>query len=381
MGAHREPLGQAAALSKSSKDYWGDATAEAVKAFSEMYSAAGSNKEQQSARIRSYVEHFGVDGPQADFRWMLAAPNCLLDSGGKRPHYPARAVALSQICECEVRAFLRDRKKFHRYYNALLWSQMFLIGKDRQGDHLGILMDKPAAGDDVQDVDWWFARRCMLFFHATGRDDLLDHVPAEKITRQYKEWYDWVRKNRVYMRPDPTDPIWRLDDAAKKAAVYFPDFKTVFLPPPLGFPRGHFPIGAIRCPHQPQRLLYLWPGPVGDGKGSQKLRKPIHRAQLALGVVQVSVTFPLAAVRLRQPLVPWRVAEEPRTQPQTSHKASWGGAIPMRFQFTGYRLDGKRGLLVVLAGASPHLDQSPWCHQPTTLAVRSSKRGCSGRYL
>ncbi len=78
---------------------------------------------------------------------------------------------------------------------------------------------------------WDFARRCMLLYYATGRDDLLDNVAPETLGDEFDSWYKWFKENRPYLRAEPTGPRWRLDAEAKASDEKYQAFDDFALRP------------------------------------------------------------------------------------------------------------------------------------------------------
>ncbi|UCG48790.1 MAG: hypothetical protein JSU94_03230, partial [Phycisphaerales bacterium] len=247
--------------------------------------------EEQLTRV---IHQFGKRGPLADMKLCLADASLMIpqqynqpiplyyssNEQEKKPELEKIAAKyrdmLNLVCKIQVRMFLKDPDLLERYYNVVIWSEVFL--KDHGPMEMGqwwSLLRKLGLDWDSMDGDdyWWYAREFVLLAHATGRDDLLRDGDSMELYEACEKWRAWmwtnIWKDTSWTRffPHPDKPIWVERDSllavgrglVKKPSLPFPDWDMKVLPPP------------------PKRSLsaiseYEWAEPFGDRIGVLEVR-------------------------------------------------------------------------------------------------------------
>lgn len=232
--------------------YWVAVLDEAASLFAQLTRV---EPERRRANLRRFAAEFGRHGPQADFRWVLAAGEHLVTAGPRRP-WPgddersrlARDV-MRDLHEAMVREFLARPESLHRFYRAVLWSPYVFTDRNNEfSDRLNFTTEGLLGKEGRPDDYCWHSLNALLFMHATARDDLLKDAAPERIGEVFRQWTDWMAENGPDLRPNSKTWHWEIDLAAKtsrsgdarwaegRGLPMFPDRPTSPLPDWEGVP-------------------------------------------------------------------------------------------------------------------------------------------------
>jgi len=237
--------------------YWLRVAGDAMSTFDEMMEGSGA-----AEKLGYFVDQFGVHGPQADMRWLLAAPGATLNRCGgpegglcsadsERGRKERRVRLL--LAEFQVKAFLKDPEKLARYYQAVAWNDQLLRPVVLSGQVYSVKRFFPNTPERPE--YWWYARDFMVFAYATGRQDLLAGMKCTELQGQFLNWLEWfVKEDGPYLRPSVDGPYWYVDEGEKRRQEgYVPFIKKLDLPPLVKVPEYPFP--DWKGPPPPHRFV------------------------------------------------------------------------------------------------------------------------------
>lgn len=187
--------------------------------------------------LEYFVNQFGKDGPQADMRWLISARSMMLTANRTgRPYYDKKDFQLRRaqliFAELQVRQFLKSPKLLDHYYHSVIWFN-HMFADTFFPAYLGNVVRNMQEDTNNNDEYWWYAQNFVLMVHATGRDDLLKNANPEDLKPQFKEWFEWFKKNGMYLRPSSNSISWDIDKGEKRRKEGYVPFLLKHQLPPL----------------------------------------------------------------------------------------------------------------------------------------------------
>lgn len=210
---------------------WEQEAVDPAVAFNKLYDVEDAAKRREI--LTFFVDQFGKHGWEADFRWIMAAPYCIVASHGRyTPLTPISKRAEMQnaisdeVCELIVLRCLREPEFLRRYYHAVAWSRAFL-GNERLRNALtqpfAVLgaMEHTAEGFRKQTpgTRWWFARNYILLAYAFSQEERLKSPDEISFAEQFGGLDRWFKENQLYIRPNHAEYRWQLDEDAQRRQI------------------------------------------------------------------------------------------------------------------------------------------------------------------
>jgi len=203
--------------------------------------------------LEYYVNQFGKYGAQTDMRWLLAARSHLLPANRRIQPDQDKKIRRMQLIftELQVRQFLKEPQLLARYYHSVIWFNNMFADINFPVFLGNVYRNMKESTKD--DNYWWYAQNFVLMAHATGRDDLLKDVKPEDLKPRFQQWFEWFRKNGMYLRASPNSIYWVLDKGEKsRKEGYVPFVLKQTLPPLKVHPEYPFPDWKGPKPTMPQ---------------------------------------------------------------------------------------------------------------------------------
>ncbi len=215
------------AAKRGDVEYWLPIYDSAADEFSML-----SQGDRRLERISGFVEKFGKDGAESDFRWMLASLHRTIPKNGAYSPLernfagdPVEGADFAEetlaFCEAQVKLLVEDPKLRERYYRFILWSGMY-FGKGDVDTATGVRYGyvKGRLAKDRRPKDYWYlARDVVLLTHALGRSDLLTNADCRKMAEQFDRLDKWVNDNEQYFVVNKISHTWAVDGDAKMKGI------------------------------------------------------------------------------------------------------------------------------------------------------------------
>ena len=244
----------AAMTQQQANDLWGDTMSRCERRFRSLLRTP-----DRRTLIARFVRHFGTEGDEADFAWLVSFYGGMVDYAPRftsvfprkgEAELLAREAQLT-IAETQTHMFLAKKDLLRRYSHVYLWCGAL---RGFMSTMCVAAMRKRIGSEEY----WWYARNFLVMAHLTGRDDLLAGSKPEELEPVFWAWYRWYRRSGGYLRFDTEQKRWLVDPSKRaRMEVYVPFVQDLELPPyePARYP---FPNWKGRKPCSPKLLAELW---------------------------------------------------------------------------------------------------------------------------
>lgn len=190
-------------------DYWCEIS---FRAYFHHFAPLTETK-NRDAWLRFFANQFGTHGGGADLRWLLVCQDYTIPGRWPRDLFPdddPRRRVGNKVCEHIVKNCLEDKRYFHRYGNAVLWSQMCLR-ESSAGPDFKVLVDtlrttRPNRIDDPK--YWWWARRFMFAVYVTSSRDHLADTSPNQLHAKFDDWLQWYEAIAFQLAAHESSARW-----------------------------------------------------------------------------------------------------------------------------------------------------------------------------